>query len=85
MKEGDLELLSGIAQFEDSHDTEKEFKIGWSWRDVRVWPTTLNRLFKDGYLENVFKPTTGSTVLLLTVGRIKFVLGSEEGNISCSP
>ena len=30
MKEGDLELLQEIARFEDSHDMEKEFKIGWS-------------------------------------------------------
>ena len=57
MKEGDLELLHEIATFEDSHDMEKEFKIGWSWRHVRIWPATLNRLFKDGYLENVFRPT----------------------------
>jgi Holliday junction DNA helicase RuvB len=32
MKEGDIELLSEIARFEDSHDMEKEFKTGWSWR-----------------------------------------------------
>jgi len=29
--------------------------------------------------------TTGSTVLLLTVGGIKFDLVPEEGSISCSP
>ena len=55
MKEGDLELLNEIAKFEDSHDMEKEYKIGWSWRHVRVWPATLSRLFKDGYLETVFR------------------------------
>jgi len=55
MKEGDLELLNEIAKFEDSHDMEKEYRIGWGWRQVRVWPATLSRLFKDGYLENVFK------------------------------
>jgi len=55
IKEGDLELLAEIARFEDSTDLEKEFKIGWSWRHVRIWPATLSRLFKDGYLENVFR------------------------------
>jgi len=54
-KESDLELLVGIAKFENSHDMEKEYKVGWSWRHVRVWPATLSRLFKDGYLEMVFR------------------------------
>jgi Holliday junction DNA helicase RuvB len=34
---------------------EKEYRIGWSWRHVRIWPATLSRLFKDGYLDNVFR------------------------------
>jgi len=54
MKEGDVELLGEIAGFEDSHNMEKDFSIGWSWRHVRIWPATLNRLFKEGYLDNVF-------------------------------
>jgi hypothetical protein len=37
MKDGDIELLIEIARFEDSHDMEKEYKIGWSWRHVRIW------------------------------------------------
>ena len=55
MKEGDIELLNGLAKFENSADMEKEYRIGWSWRHVRIWPSTLSRLFKDGYLENVFR------------------------------
>ncbi len=55
MKEGDTELLMEIARFEGSVDVEKDFRIGWSWRHVRIWPATLSRLFKDGYLENVFR------------------------------
>lgn len=55
MKEGDMELLVEIAKFEASVDMEKEYRIGWSWRHVRVWPATLSRLFKDGYLDNVFR------------------------------
>jgi len=69
MKEGDLEFLHEIAEFEGSHDMEKEFKIGWSWRHVRIWPATLNRLFKDGYLENVFKSNSYTGYRLSDLGR----------------
>lgn len=69
MKEGDLELLIEISRFEDSHDTEKEFKIGWSWRHVRIWPATLSRLFKDGYLENVFRSNSYTGYRLSDLGR----------------
>jgi Holliday junction DNA helicase RuvB len=55
MKDGDMELLIEIAKFEASVDMEKEYRIGWSWRHVRIWPATLSRLFKDGYLDNVFR------------------------------
>ena len=55
MKEGDIELLTELVKFENSADMEKEYRIGWSWRHVRIWPSTLSRLFKDGYLENVFR------------------------------
>ena len=55
MKDGDMELLTEIAKFEASVDMEKEYRIGWSWRHVRIWPATLSRLFKDGYLDNIFR------------------------------
>jgi Holliday junction DNA helicase RuvB len=77
VKENDLELLHEIANFEDSHDMEKEFKIGWSWRHVRVWPATLNRLFKDGYLENVFRSNSYTGYRLSEVGKA-MVFRKEE-------
>jgi len=77
MKEGDLELLNEIANFEDSHDLEKEFRIGWSWRHVRIWPATLNRLFKDGYLENVFKSNSYTGYRLSELGRAIVSQGEE--------
>ena len=55
MKDNDLEMLNEIARWEASHDMEKEYRIGWGWRHVRIWPATLNRLFQQGYLENVFR------------------------------
>jgi len=68
-KESDLELLVGIAEFENSHDMEKEYKVGWSWRHVRIWPATLSRLFKDGYLEMVFRSNSYTGYRLSETGR----------------
>ena len=69
MKEGDIELLSEIARFEESVDTEREYKIGWSWRHVKIWPATLSRLFKEGYLDNVFRSNSYTGYLLSELGK----------------
>jgi Holliday junction DNA helicase RuvB len=76
MKEGDIELLSEIARFEATKDMEKEYRIGWSWRHVRIWPATLSRLFKDGYIENVFRSNSYTGYRLSELGR-KLVEGAE--------
>jgi Holliday junction DNA helicase RuvB len=76
MKDSDIELLSEIARFEDSVNIEEEFKTGWSWRHVRVWPATLSRLFKDGYLDNVFRSNSYTGYRLSELGR-KLVAGAE--------
>ena len=68
-KEGDVELLGEIAQFEAAHDVETEFKVGWSWRHVRVWPATLSRLFKEGYLDSVFRSNSYTGYRLSELGR----------------
>jgi len=83
MKEGDLELLIEIARFEDSHDMEKEFKIGWSWRHVRVWPGTLSRLFKDGYLENVFRSNSYTGYRLSELGRAALSSSQQADTAEC--
>lgn len=80
MKDGDIELLIEIARFEDSHDMENEFKIGWSWRHVRIWPATLSRLFKDGYLDNVFRSNSHTGYKLSELGRGLVENKSEETN-----
>jgi Holliday junction DNA helicase RuvB len=69
MKQGDLEILQEIARFESEHDVDKEYPTGWSWRHVRIWPMTLNRLFKEGYLENVFKSNSYTGYRLSELGR----------------
>jgi len=68
MKEGDLELLNEIARFEESTNME-EMRMGWSWRHVRIWPATLSRLFKDGYLENVFRSNSYTGYRLSDLGK----------------
>ena len=68
MKEGDLELLFEIAKFEDSQDME-ELRMSWSWRHVRIWPATLSRLFKDGYLENIFRSNSYTGYRLSDLGK----------------
>ena len=83
MKEGDTELLAEIAKFESSHDIEKEFKIGWSWRHVRVWPATLSRLFKDGYLENVFRSNSYTGYRLTELGRA--IVSSSQQEDAAEP
>jgi len=77
LKESDMELLAELAKFENSRDMEKEFKIGWSWRHVRLWPATLSRLFKDGYLELVFRSNSYTGYRLSELGQ-KLVAGAES-------
>ena len=77
MKDGDIELLGEIAKFEASVDMEKEYRIGWSWRHVRIWPATLSRLFKDGYLENVFRSNSYTGYRLTELGK-KLAEGAKE-------
>jgi len=83
MKEGDLELLHEIAQFEGTHDMN-DYKIGWSWRHVRVWPATLSRLFKDGYLENVFRSNSYTGYRLSELGRA-IVAGGQDKDTDGTP
>ncbi|MDV2988787.1 MAG: ATP-binding protein [Dehalogenimonas sp.] len=76
MKNDDvIELLSEIARFEDSVDMENDYRIGWGWRHVRIWPATLSRLFKDGYLDNVFRSNSHTGYRLSELG--KSVLSAE--------
>ena len=77
MKDGDIELLIEIARFEASVDVEKEYHIGWSWRHVRIWPATLSRLFKDGYLENVFRSNSYTGYRLSEKGK-EMVLANQD-------
>lgn len=83
MKEGDLEILAEIVKFEDSVDMEKEYKNGWAWRHVRIWPATLNRLFNAGYLEIVFRSNSYTGYLLSETGRL--VVASVQHEDAADP
>ncbi|MFC2016458.1 AAA family ATPase [Chloroflexota bacterium] len=83
MKVGDIELLIEIARFEESHDMEREFKIGWSWRHLRIWPATLSRLFKDGYLDNVFRSNSYTGYRLSELG--KAIVNSKQQEDAAEP
>ena len=56
MKRGDIELLREIAAYEETLDWSKPgMELGWEWRDVRKDPSTLKRLYLEGFLDNPFK------------------------------
>ena len=83
MKESDIELLTELVKFENSVDIEKEYRIGWSWRHVRIWPSTLSRLFKDGYLENVFRSNSYTGYRLSEPG--KAMVGTKQQEDATEP
>ncbi len=83
VKENDLEILNQIADFEKTVDMEKEYRIGWSWRHVRIWPATLNRLFQQGYLENVFRSNSFTGYKLSEKG--KAMISSTQTEVSTEP
>jgi Holliday junction DNA helicase RuvB len=80
VKDNDLEILNQIADFEKTVDMEKEYRIGWSWRHVRIWPATLNRLFQQGYLENVFRSNSFTGYKLSEKG--KALISSTQTDVS---
>ncbi|APV43629.1 holliday junction DNA helicase RuvB [Dehalogenimonas formicexedens] len=71
-----LELLTEIARFEATVDMDKDYRIGWGWRHVRIWPATLSKLFKEGYLENVFRSNSHTGYRLSELG--KSLLAAEN-------
>lgn len=70
MKEGDIELLKLIAEHEGSIDFNRPgAELGWGWRDVRVQPAVLTRLYLEGYLDNTFKSNKDCRYLLSDLGK----------------
>ena len=66
---------------------EKEYRIGWCWRHVRIWPATLNRLFQQGYLENVFRSNSYTGYKLSEKGKELLLANQQEigrGSVSAT-
>jgi Holliday junction DNA helicase RuvB len=75
MREGDLDTLRQIAAFEDS---SQEWPIGWSWRHVRLWPATLNRLCLLGFLDTVFRSNSYTGYRLTEKARAAIAGGGPQ-------
>jgi len=69
MKTNDIEILKEIARFEATV-AESEYPLGWCWRQVRVWPSTLNKLVIEGLLEVTFSSNSYTGYRLTEKGRI---------------
>ena len=54
MKPKDIEVLKQIVEYEDTASA-RDLQLGWSWRDVRIWPATLNRMVVNGLPDTAFK------------------------------
>jgi len=77
MKDGDIELLKQIAEFEETPDAET-YKFGWTWRHVRVQPATLNRFCLEGYLDTLMKTNSYTGYRLTEKGRTLAQVGDME-------
>lgn len=69
MKQEILEILKEIAHFEQT-TPESEYPLGWSWRQVRVWPSTLNKLVIEGLVEVTFSSNSYTGYRLTVKGKM---------------
>lgn len=85
MKEGDIEILRQIAEYEKTMDfSTPGADLGWCWRDVRIQPAVLTRLYLEGLLDNPFKSNSYTGYLLSDLGKRVIEAGeapSEAGVI----
>ena len=71
MKEGDVELLRQIADYEATLDWSKPgMELGWDWRGLRVAPQVLNRFYLEGLLDNPFKSNSYTGYRLSEKGKM---------------
>ena len=74
MKTEDIQVLREIASFEQA-TPETEYPLGWSWRQVRIWPSTLNRLVIQDLIRVTFSSNSYTGYRLTDKGK---VLASES-------
>ena len=85
MKPKDMELLKHIAEFEDSTNQENDWRMGWCWRQVRIWPGTLNRLCLEGYLDTLFRSNRYTGYKLTEKAHAVLTGGEPENTTESSP
>jgi Holliday junction DNA helicase RuvB len=73
MKPEDIQVLREIASFEQA-TPEAEYPLGWSWRQVRIWPSTLNSLVIKDLIKVTFSSNSYTGYRLTERGK---VLASE--------
>ena len=69
MKPEYVQILKEIAHFEKT-TPETEYPLGWAWRQVRVWPSTLNSLVIEGCLEVTFSSNSYTGYRLTEKGKL---------------
>ena len=74
LKDGDIELLQSIARYESEVITTSNEELGWSWRQVRIWPATLDRFVRNGLLDITFKSDSFTGYKLSNKGHIAIKL-----------
>ena len=78
MKDGDIEILRQIDEHERTIDWTKEgADLGWEWRDVRIQPATLTRLFLEGLLDCPFKSNSYTGYRLSETGKQVLAAGEQ--------
>jgi Holliday junction DNA helicase RuvB len=69
MKPQDIQVLREIANFEQI-TPETEYPLGWSWRQVRIWPSTLNRLVIQDLIKVTFSSNSYTGYRLTEKGKL---------------
>lgn len=86
MKETDIELIKRIADYEATLNfSTPGMELGWCWRDIRIQPAVLNRLFIEGYLDNPFKSNSYTGYLLSEKGKMALEMGAPIMESTIAP
>ena len=68
LNEKDVEALTRIKEFEATTPKD-QWPIGWTWRDVKVYSATLNKLLIAGLVECTYRSHSTTAYELTEAGR----------------
>lgn len=68
LNEKDIEALAKIREFENTV-TKEQWPVGWTWRDVKVYSATLNKLLIAGLIVCVYKSHSSTNYELTEAGK----------------